>query len=591
MSSVKLLVCYHKPSFLLKDEVLTPIHVGRALAKKRMDQKSQNYQWLMKHLIGDDTGENISDKNGSYNEMTSLYWAWKNYDKLGNPDYIGLMHYRRHLIMRAGEIDVVNFEELDEENYLKEINYSPKKVYQMVDGCDFVAHIGKVKNVYKHYVENHRQEDLDLAFDILYEFYPEYKEVAKEYFDGDLSNFCNMFIFKKEIFFDYCEWIFGILQEFEKRVDTSEKRFFISERLTGVYIAKLMKDKTLKHKVVPISFVAEKVTIPIAMPYSEESEFQLATTITSILTNKNDTNIYQIYLLHSGEIVEKVKEKFAYFERTYTNCKIEFIDAKVNQEYYPLVLAELIPSINKCIYMTEYTTVLKDLTEFYRTCSTDDYYIVGAPLKKYDIYEKERQVNTAFLVMNLMRLRQHKVYENAKEFIEKEEDGILLFNRLCAGQLGYVPWYFITVVSQSVNTEKLFDKNRARGHLQGDASWKPIMFYDTVEPWSDPQGVYSIFWWNMAVKVPILFKFDLGCSDYILKTNFSKQQKEINEIGTLIQMPKTDFIENEKKENEKKEIEDWHDYSMFGKLKFYYDNNGLKRTVSYCFDKYVRRVK
>ena len=29
---VKILISYHKPAVLLKDEVLTPIHVGRALA-------------------------------------------------------------------------------------------------------------------------------------------------------------------------------------------------------------------------------------------------------------------------------------------------------------------------------------------------------------------------------------------------------------------------------------------------------------------------------------------------------------------------------------------------------------------------------
>ena len=29
---VKILISYHKPAVLLKDEVLTPIHVGRVLA-------------------------------------------------------------------------------------------------------------------------------------------------------------------------------------------------------------------------------------------------------------------------------------------------------------------------------------------------------------------------------------------------------------------------------------------------------------------------------------------------------------------------------------------------------------------------------
>ena len=39
-------------------------------------------------MIGDDTGDNISDKNREYCELTGIYWIWKNYDKLGNPDYI-----------------------------------------------------------------------------------------------------------------------------------------------------------------------------------------------------------------------------------------------------------------------------------------------------------------------------------------------------------------------------------------------------------------------------------------------------------------------------------------------------------------------
>ncbi len=226
MKNVKLLICYHKPATLFKDEIFTPIHVGRANARKKATPGDKNYQWLLDNMIGDDTGENISDRNGCYNEMTSLYWAWKNYDKLGNPDYIGLMHYRRHFVFREDEKIVYNIENFDEESYLREINYSPEKVYNMLEGCDFITHIGKVINVYNHYIENHRQEDLDLAVDIMLEKYPEYKEITKEYFAGDYSNFCNMFIMNKKLFFQYCEWIFDILEEFEKRVDVSEKRFF-----------------------------------------------------------------------------------------------------------------------------------------------------------------------------------------------------------------------------------------------------------------------------------------------------------------------------------------------------------------------------
>ena len=91
--------------------------------------------------------------------MTSLYWAWKNYDALGNPDYVGLMHYRRHFVWRENEHIVYNIDNFDENTYLDEINYSTDTVRDMVEDCDFVAHIGKVINVYNHYVENHRKED------------------------------------------------------------------------------------------------------------------------------------------------------------------------------------------------------------------------------------------------------------------------------------------------------------------------------------------------------------------------------------------------------------------------------------------------
>ena len=81
----KILIACHKEFCPPSDGVFLPVAVG----KKGVWSDG---------MLRDDDGENIAKKNGTYNELTALYFAWKNFDKIGAPDAVGLNHYRRYFI-------------------------------------------------------------------------------------------------------------------------------------------------------------------------------------------------------------------------------------------------------------------------------------------------------------------------------------------------------------------------------------------------------------------------------------------------------------------------------------------------------------
>ena len=80
-TDTKILVCCHTNDIYKSDEQYFPIHVGKEISDKIIN------------IQGDNTGDNISEKNKSFCELTGMYWAWKNLPK---SDYIGLCHYRRY---------------------------------------------------------------------------------------------------------------------------------------------------------------------------------------------------------------------------------------------------------------------------------------------------------------------------------------------------------------------------------------------------------------------------------------------------------------------------------------------------------------
>lgn len=189
-------------------DYLVPIQVGAALTSERYA------------AVRDNIGENISEKNPYYCELTALYWAWKN-DKTS--DIIGLCHYRRKFLFRNA----------------KEIEHCLKKNDVIVPRA-----YGFRKSLLEEYKESHCEKDLKEVMQVLVKLYPEYRKAAEQVFHQNCLIPYNMMIMRREQFDAYCEWLFSILFCLERKYPVKEERTayqnryfgFLAERLENIYL-------------------------------------------------------------------------------------------------------------------------------------------------------------------------------------------------------------------------------------------------------------------------------------------------------------------------------------------------------------------
>lgn len=257
--TVKILVTYHKPAVLLKSDLLVPIHVGRKVALQESKEgflTSTQNKWLHDNMIGDDTGDNISDKNRRYSELTGLYWAWKNYDKIGNPDYIGLNHYRRQFLFNPFQPEWEKGTTIGHilPNHLEQIGLTSEKIKKILKEYDVIAYrvptqTPQTQNPpYRALVPYKRDGVLDYqtVMKTVEEMYPHFKEDIKTYSTAHKSVWSNLALMPKETFFEYCAWLFPILETLEKNItyqnlSVKDTRIlgYWAEELTGLFIQHL----------------------------------------------------------------------------------------------------------------------------------------------------------------------------------------------------------------------------------------------------------------------------------------------------------------------------------------------------------------
>lgn len=183
--------------------------------------------------IMDNIGDNISEKNVNYCELSALYWIWKNAGhERGEHDYLGLFHYRRIL-------------DVTEEDR-----------YRMADNdIDVILPYPTIHspNIDEHHRRYVKDQDWKAMVSALEELAPEYVRAMPQIFSQPYFYNYNMFIARRPVFNEFCRWLFPILERTEqKSIPKGWERAdryigYLGENLTTLYFMYHKNDLKAAH--------------------------------------------------------------------------------------------------------------------------------------------------------------------------------------------------------------------------------------------------------------------------------------------------------------------------------------------------------
>ena len=171
----------------------------------------------------DNIGENISDKNLSYGELTILYWMWKN----DRSKYVGLNHYHRY--------------------FYKEKLITKKEIHEILKEQDIIVpqSINLECSLLEQYASVHYKKDLLMACQEIIKRDKSYKPYIKEVLNDNKLYCGNMFISRKELIDEYASFLFPILFLLENQISYlmysryNQRVFgFLAELIFTIYIKK-----------------------------------------------------------------------------------------------------------------------------------------------------------------------------------------------------------------------------------------------------------------------------------------------------------------------------------------------------------------
>ena len=326
---------------------------------------------------------------------------------------------------------------------------------------------------------------------------------------------------------------FSFRQEYLKKsfiIKINDKYFkFTLDILEEVFYIGILKSFRTKKNNVKIDYKISYIIIPIAMALNNEYLYPTIVSITSILKNANYYTKYDFYILHNPIFSSKNKIILKTFEIKYYNkCSINLINIKNFKfknawlsghiktivAYYRLIISDLLPNIDKIIYLDSDTLIFKDLKEMY-DINMDNYYYKGfLDVSKDPLLSKnDNYICSGVLLINLENIRKNNIVNKMYEYMIKiKNNKNLVFhdqtiiNGVCSEKIGILPPKF--GIFNFINLDLLFiltknaykdKKYRYSDEELKDAYLNPSILHCVQKPWGREKNIYGKkIWINYA---------------------------------------------------------------------------------------------
>ena len=560
---IRIFVSTHKDVDLFESDILQPVQVG-----------AKNAAAPFGYALRDSEGDNISELNPMYCELTTQYWAWKNVDA----EYYGFCHYRRYFDFSEVRHEENPFGEIMwdsiDADAQREFCLDDESISAVVRGCDVITTEFKdlrafpedYSTPWEHYEHAPllNMGDLELAMRILGEMHPDYVQDADDFLLGNKSCFCNMFIMKKEIFNDYCSWLFPILKRFMAECDMShygrEARRtpgHLAERLFNIYyrhhvrLGAGWKTRQLQcvHFIHPErTFDLESVhsqrglpVVPVVLAADDAYVPMLTTTIFSMLKNASKGFHYDVIVFGRGIAGDRREVMTKFIERSFADVTLRFVEVgpliekyhlRTNnahigiETYYRFLIQGLLPFYDKVLYLDSDLVVEGDVSELFSidlgnnllAAAHDIDFLGNLNLKdkKRLRYSKEvlgldnpyAYFQAGVLLLNTRELRKFCTVESwleavsCSEYIYDDQD---VLNARCQGRVRYLPYEWNAMIDCGGRVAKLFSIAPAEdydAYLAARRSPKIIHYAGVDKPWKNTRCDESVRYWLYARDTP-----------------------------------------------------------------------------------------